>query len=195
MRRPARRTLSRRQRSSRRPTPLPSPPVRRGPKGPPVRRIPKNPPKPRPIRGGPKTPPKPRPTGSGPYRGRVAKRVKETLTPIKKTPSNTGTSTKTAQLQRFNAAQRAAVSRPATGGQAKKASPAELARIRAGNAARNKAPTQTISQKVPAGVRRATPADLAKFRNKAPATPTRRPRRSRGLAGPLRRRRARMGRG
>ena len=76
MRRPAMR--NRGQGSSRRPTPLPSPPVGGGPKGPPVRAV-------------PKTPPKPRPTGSGPYGGRVPKRVKETLTPIKKTPPNTGT--------------------------------------------------------------------------------------------------------
>ena len=107
MRRPLMR--SRGQGSSRRPTPLPSPPVRGGPKGPPVRGVPKTPPKsrpvrggrritepPRPIRGGPKTPPKP-------PGGRVPKRVKEPLTPIKKTPPNTGTSTKTAKREKLDA--------------------------------------------------------------------------------------------
>ena len=184
MRRPTRRTPSRGQRSPRRPTPLPSPPVRGrgGPKGPPVRAVPKN-------------PPKPRPTGSGPYGGRVPKRVKETLSAVKKTPPNTGTSTKTnaqprtlqpakvqpqvtaAERNKMIASVRAAEqakldNKPATGGQAKKVTPAELARIRAGNAARNKAPTGSRA----AAIRR------------------RRRRGGGGLAGALRRRRARIGR-
>jgi len=135
MRRPLMR--SRGQGSSRRPTPLPSPPVRGGPKGPPVRGVPKTPPKsrpvrggrritepPRPIRGGPKTPPKP-------PGGRVPKRVKEPLTPIKKTPNNTGTSTRTPQrvptraeqMAIMEAARRNVKPKPTTGGQTKKTPP------------------------------------------------------------------------
>ena len=83
MRTPTMRTPSRGQRG-RNPTPLPSRPVRGGPKITEKPRI-------------QKTPPKPRPTKTGPYGGRVPKRVKETPSAIKKTPSNTGTSTKTAQ--------------------------------------------------------------------------------------------------
>jgi len=74
MRTPAMRTPRRGQRGSRGPTPLPS----------------------RPVRGGPRITEKPSPTRSGPYGGRVPKRVKETLSPIKKTPPNTGTSSKNA---------------------------------------------------------------------------------------------------
>jgi len=109
MRRPTRR--SRGQGSSRRPTPLPSPPVRGrgGPKGPPVRGVPKTPPKPRPVRGGRRITEPPRPIRGGPKTppkppgGRVPKRVKEPLTPIKKTPPNTGTSTKTAKREKLDA--------------------------------------------------------------------------------------------
>lgn len=238
MKRPSMRTPRRGQGSSRRPTPLPSPPVRGGPKGPPkprpVRAVPKTSPKPHPTgrglggstKGGPgpmtiarggksdiRTPRTQRPTRSGPYGGRVPKRVKETPSAVKKTPPNTGTSSKTAELQKraqaqrdavraqrnnppvnavpvkrnlpisqrqptgtqkaqLEAAFRAAASKPATGGQAKKGTPADLARIRAGNAARNKAPTGSRA----AAIRR------------------RRRRGGGGLAGALRRRRARMGR-
>ena len=126
MRRPTRRTPSRGQRSPRRPTPLPSPRVRgRGrPKGPPVRAVPKTPPK--------------------PPGGRVPKRVKEPLTPIKKTPPNTGTKsgktppnrgtstrtpqrvpTRAEQLAMMNERIRRSVGpKPTTGGQTKKTSPA-----------------------------------------------------------------------
>lgn len=200
MRRPT--TRSRGQGRSRRPTPRPSRPVRGGPKGPPTSR---------PVRGGsrgrggtgttgpsratqirsgksdvrtprgtratavaPKTPPKPRTTGLKPTK------KGPDLPLIKKTPPNTGTSTKTAQLAKSQ--------RQPTAAERKQMEAA----LRAAQQARldNKAPTQ----KVPAGAKPATPAELAKFRSKTPAAPTgsraaaiRRRKRRGGLAGALRR--------
>lgn len=207
MRRPTRKTPSRGQRSPRRPTPLPSPPVRGGPKGPPkprsVRGGPKDPPKPRPVRGGRRITEKPRGPKTRPNTGTSTKtaqlqkraQAQAQLDAVKKTTSNIGTSTKTnaqprtlqpakvqpqvtaAERNKLIASARAAEqakldNKPATGGQAKKVTPAELARIKAGNAARNKAPTGS----------------------RAAAMRRRKRRGGGGLAGALRRRRARMGR-
>ena len=152
MRRPTMR--SRGQGRSRRPTPRPSRPVRGGPKGPPVRAVPKNPPKPRPVRGGSRGrggtgttgPSRATQIRSGksdvrtPRGTRVTavpkappKRVKETLAPTKKTPPNTGTSTRTPQRVPTRAEQLAIMNerirrsvgpKPTTGGQTKKTSPA-----------------------------------------------------------------------
>ena len=146
MRRPAMRTPMRGSRG-RNPTPLPSRPVRK---------VPKTPPKPRPVRGGSDigTPRGQRPTKTGPYGGRV---------PATKTTPNTGTSTKTAQLQKFNKKAKGAMTTSAQKAALIAAQQAKLA---------NKAPTQ----KQPTGSR---------------AAAMRRRQRSGGLAGALRRARRR----
>ena len=211
MRRPTRRTPSRGQRTPRRPTPLPSRPVRGRPKGPPVRGVPKNPPRPRPVRGGRRITDPPRPVRGGPKTppkppgGRVPKRVKEPLTPIKKTPPNTGTSirtpqrvpTRAEQLAIMEAARRNVKPKPTTGGQTKK-TPPNTGQPRTAKLAKNQRPPTAAERNQMEAALRA--AEAAKLANKAPtqkaptgsrAAAMRRRRRRGGLAGALRRARRR----